>query len=250
MEHISEAITNLPLAVQEHIRNQGSTQASVDLPALRLEIVKTRRNELENCMGIPPRYRGKDLSTLNGFEREKIQALGAVSLDGSVFLSGSPGVGKTHFAVGLAWEWLKAKMWIDIRQDGYPVVYGFNYRTGDPECVPIFRSASDLYDELKSTFSGTTASTTNGVMGDYTKAVCLILDDVGAEQITDWKRSILYTLIDRRYRSMRQTIITSNLSLDEIAQKIDDRIASRLVEMGPVFSLTGEDYRITIARSA
>jgi DNA replication protein DnaC len=39
-------------------------------------------------------------------------------------------------------------------------------------------------------------------------------------------------------------VITSNLSLDEIARKIDGRIASRIAGMGRIVQFTGPDYRL------
>ena len=59
-----------------------------------------------------------------------------------------------------------------------------------------------------------------------------------------WSRQVVYTLIDRRYRSVLPTIITSNLDLDEVAERIDDTIASRIVGMGKIIFLRGTDWRL------
>jgi len=53
---------------------------------------------------------------------------------------------------------------------------------------------------------------------------------VHAEKTTEWALQTLFVIIDRRYRNMVKTIITSNLSLNEISEKIGDRIASRSEE--------------------
>ena len=84
------------------------------------------------------------------------------------------------------------------------------------------------------------------ILDEYSNAKLLIIDDIGVEKITDWSRQVFYTLIDRRYRNMKQTIITSNLYLDEISKNIDDRIVSRLIEMGKIIKLDGQDQRLKI----
>ena len=49
--------------------------------------------------------------------------------------------------------------------------------------------------------------------------------------------SELYLILNQRGENGERTIITSNLSLDAIAQKLDDRIASRLERYGTVIRL-------------
>jgi len=57
----------------------------------------------------------------------------------------------------------------------------------------------------------------------------LILDDIGACNMTDWATELLYMIIDFRYDDMRTTYYTSNFSLEELVQiSDDDRIAGRI----------------------
>jgi DNA replication protein DnaC len=74
----------------------------------------------------------------------------------------------------------------------------------------------------------------------------LILDDVGAEKFTEWSIEILYKIINERYEKKLNTIIISNLSLSELAQRVGDRITSRIAEMCEIKKITGEDKRIKI----
>jgi DNA replication protein DnaC len=78
----------------------------------------------------------------------------------------------------------------------------------------------------------------------YAGKKCLILDDLGVEKTTEWSLQTLYTIIDRRYREEKQTLITSNLTLDEIAEKVGDRIASRIAGMCKVVEIKGRDRRL------
>ncbi len=68
----------------------------------------------------------------------------------------------------------------------------------------------------------------------------IVLDDFGAEKLTDAVRQISYLLIERRDAYMLPTIITSNFSLGEIDSTIDRRISSRIAGMCKVIEMTGD----------
>jgi DNA replication protein DnaC len=74
---------------------------------------------------------------------------------------------------------------------------------------------------------------------------CLILDDLGTEKVSDWVLQSMYQIINARYVQMRQTVITSNHSLEELRSRIGDRIPSRIAEMCEVFELRGKDRRVS-----
>lgn len=78
----------------------------------------------------------------------------------------------------------------------------------------------------------------------YNPIQTLIIDDLGVERPTDWAQETLYAIIDRRYRDCRQTIFSSNYSLDELSERIGDRITSRIAEMCKVIELKGKDRRV------
>ena len=69
----------------------------------------------------------------------------------------------------------------------------------------------------------------------------LILDDIGAEKMTDFVRQSFYYLINEREQLDKKTIYTSNFSLDQL---MDGRVASRIAGMGEVVELKGKDKRI------
>ncbi len=72
----------------------------------------------------------------------------------------------------------------------------------------------------------------------------LHLDDVGAENRTDWALEQLYSIINTRYEEERSIVVTTNLKPDELADQIGPRTVSRLTEMCPdQLPLYGEDRR-------
>ena len=85
------------------------------------------------------------------------------------------------------------------------------------------------------------------IIETYSKLPVLGIDDLGVEKHTEFVIGIIYEIIDARYMNRPGgLIVTSNLSLSELAQKLgDDRITSRLAQMCKVFSLRGEkDHRV------
>ena len=55
-----------------------------------------------------------------------------------------------------------------------------------------------------------------------------VLDDLGAEKLTDFGQQSLIYLLTEREQWRRPTLVTSNLSLSEVSGRLDARIASRL----------------------
>lgn len=73
----------------------------------------------------------------------------------------------------------------------------------------------------------------------------LIIDDLGTEKASEWVSETMFKIIDKRYREVLPTIITSNLELGELSERLGDRISSRIAEMCDVIKLVGVDRRIT-----
>ena len=72
----------------------------------------------------------------------------------------------------------------------------------------------------------------------------LIIDDLGANKATEWVRQITYYIINEREQRMLPIVITSNFSLEEIAEQIDSRISSRIAGMCKSIKLSGKDRRL------
>jgi DNA replication protein DnaC len=152
----------------------------------------------------------------------------------SLFISGGSGCGKTRLAVAFMRE--------QLSEVTYEVSEGVQPRL-IKNTVPIFISVPNLFFKIKQAYSGG-EETEADIINKYTEVNFLILDDFGAEKASDWSLQILYIIIDRRYGELKKTIITSNLSLDELAARLDDRITSRIAGMCEIVKLTGKDRRL------
>lgn len=72
----------------------------------------------------------------------------------------------------------------------------------------------------------------------------LIVDDIGAERVTEWVRERIVSIINTRSANGLCTIYTSNLSLKGLADKLgDDRISSRIKGSVTEINLSGRDKR-------
>ncbi len=140
----------------------------------------------------------------------------AHTLNGWLLLMGGYGCGKTHLAAAVANEVVSLGV------------------------ASVFLTVPDLLDWLRSSFSN--ADTTFEERFDEIRNVhLLVLDDLGTQNATAWAREKLFQLIDHRYIHKLPTVITTNLNLNEI----DERIASRLQDKELVtrIQIDAADYR-------
>lgn len=165
----------------------------------------------------------------DGLEMSARQAKGlAMSclVDGSsLLLGGGTGVGKTHLAVAMVQE-LAAR-----------------------GTVAIFVPVVDLLDEIRSGYESGRADEIQRAVRD---ADCVALDDLGAHKTTEWTSERLFALFDDRYRSGRQTIVTTNacslMELEGMLGNKGGRITSRLAECAQVHIIRAQDFRARIAQ--
>jgi len=189
---------------------------------------------LEN---LPKRYEHCKFENYIGNE-EIVNELKAWKGSESVVLLGKVGTGKTHLAVSL----MKNSPLFNYERSI------FNFGRWEVEKIQekarcLFLPVVELVFKLNDVvMSGGNKSEW---IERYLSYNCLCLDDFGSEKITEAARQNLYYIIDKRYRDMKPIIITSNLTMNEI-NEYEPRIASRLVEMGKIIQISGEDYRLKL----
>lgn len=109
----------------------------------------------------------------------------------------------------------------------------------------IATNAADISNKLLGSFEK------EEIMEDLTGCDVLLLDDFGMERSTDYMMETLYNVIDGRYRKMKPTIITTNLTAKQI-QEPDGigfgRLISRIRERCICIPVTGKDRRIVNAQ--
>jgi DNA replication protein DnaC len=137
--------------------------------------------------------------------------------EGWLILLGTLGSGKTHLAAAIASAVL------------------------DQNQAAMFVSVPDLLDHLRSTFAPDSKVTYDELFETIRTAPLLILDDLGTQSSTAWAQEKLYQLFNHRYNARLPTVVTTNLSLDQL----DPRLSSRLsdAKLARVFEIYAPDYR-------
>lgn len=74
----------------------------------------------------------------------------------------------------------------------------------------------------------------------------LVVDDLGTEVTNSFVLSELLTLLNERSISEKSTVISTNLSLEEICNRYSDRVFSRLFANFEICTLSGQDIRLYI----
>lgn len=191
---------------------------------MRLKHISTNIEEYLRQAGVPPKYipcSFDNFKTGRSFEKAfNLCKDYAGDPSSSLFIYGSYGTGKTHMAVAIARELLL---------QGRKVV---------------FTSVPRLLFEIRKAFQEDTRETEAVYVEKYSSCEFLVLDDFGLEKTTEWARQTMDYIIYQRDNLLKPVVITSNLSLDEIARKIDGRIASRIAGMGRIIQFNGPDFRL------
>ena len=139
---------------------------------------------------------------------------------GNLLLSGAPGLGKTHLSAAIARE---------VSGKGWSVVYD---------------TASHVFERFEAQKFGREEG--DEVSSDVERVLncdLLILDDLGTEMTTAFVQSALYQIVNTRLMEKRSTIISTNLSPNQLAQRYSPQIASRIEGEYQVLPFVGEDIR-------
>lgn len=140
----------------------------------------------------------------------------------NLLLIGTTGTGKTHLSTAIAKT---------VIESGYEVLYD-----SAQNIVAAFEQ-----DRFKSGYG-----TGYEPKGDkYMECDLLILDDLGTEFVNQFTVSCLYNLLNTRQNKGLSTVISTNLSPEELSKKYEDRIYSRIIGSDSTILLfEGKDRRL------
>ncbi|MCM1386537.1 MAG: ATP-binding protein [Bacillus sp. (in: Bacteria)] len=109
----------------------------------------------------------------------------------------------------------------------------------------IYFSAAGLFELLsKYSFDYKNREDQKSRYTDLYQCDLLIIDDLGTELTNQFVASQLFSLLNERHMGKKATIISTNLSLEELRNRYSDRIFSRITSHYEICKLTGPDIRM------
>jgi len=139
-------------------------------------------------------------------------------IQNNLFFTGAVGRGKTHLSLAIANEILK--------------------RGG----TVIYKRIDDLLDIIREyKFNRDVDEPDKTLQLGYLKKVdLLIIDDLGAENITAFAQNQIRILIEDRNNFNKPWIINSNLNFNELQDYYGQRVTDRIIEKADIFSFESE----------
>ncbi len=142
------------------------------------------------------------------------------STDKNLFFTGGCGLGKTFLSSAIV-----------------------NRLAAEGEDV-LYISANSLFPILEALhFNRETSDENRYLVSHADDCALLVLDDLGAEFVTPFTTAELFRIINDRLLNNRKTIISTNLSLDEMRDRYSERICSRITGGYEIVGFFGEDIR-------
>jgi DNA replication protein DnaC len=173
-------------------------------------------------------YQGEDLERFKGAVKISKDFIEKFKQDyHNILFYGTVGTGKSFLSGCIASELLK---------DGVSVIYF---------------SAAGLFESLaRYTFDTKEKEALSAFYQDLYNCELLIIDDLGTEITNTFVASQLFSCLNERNLRSRSTIISTNLSLEEMRDRYSDRVFSRITSSYTICKLTGKDIRMIKKRAS
>ncbi|MDO5574684.1 MAG: ATP-binding protein [bacterium] len=140
----------------------------------------------------------------------------------NLFFYGNVGVGKTFLTNCIAKELLES---------GHSVIYFTAFQLFDALAKKTFRSY-DVSEEI------------NNVYEHIFNCDLLIIDDLGTETTNSFVSSQLFLILNERNLRKKSTIISTNLSLENLSRQYSERTFSRISGYYQLYKFDVEDIRL------
>lgn len=144
--------------------------------------------------------------------------------------------------------WLRSPAWAVVVQGEYGVGktglgIGLLRLAAEHQVVGLFVKAPDLLARVRATYGKNADATELEVLESLRTVPLLMLDDIGAEQETDWATSMLFQILDSRHDNARKTIVTTNLDIPALAMHLGERTFHRFEEDAMFQTVQGPNLR-------
>lgn len=167
-------------------------------------------------------YQGEDLKRFQNTVNECRKFIETFDSDyHNLFFYGTVGTGKSFLSGCIARE---------LIESGHSVIYF---------------SAAGLFETLsRNMFDYKNKENAQNFHEDLHSCDLLIIDDLGTEYTNNVTVSVFFSLLNQRHLGKRSTVISTNLSLEDLRNRYSDRVFSRITNQYTICKFTGPDIRM------
>jgi len=189
-----------------------------------------RRRQLEQA-DIPRRFIGRTFENFEAGTPEQAAAL-AICRDyaeswpdqaksgAGLVLSGKPGTGKSHLAGAIIQAVMSPKHWAR------------------------YVTCGDLVRAVRGAWRKDSEKSESDVLSMFGEEIdLLVIDEIGVQYGTEGEQTVIFDVLDRRYREMRPFILLTNEGKAGLSRYIGDRIFDRLRETSRWVSFDWPSHR-------
>lgn len=202
----------------------------------RAQLERERLDGMIRASGIPERVKGCTFTNFNATTDAQKFAMDvamefAENFDAryktgdSLIFAGRPGTGKGHLAAAIMNRLM-------------------------PDSLPVYTTCLDMIRSVRETWRKDSKYSETQVLNELEGAALLIIDEIGVQYGTDGEQTIIFDVLDRRYRQMRPTIFITNQDKAGFKAFIGDRAYDRLTQVAKWVPFDWGSYRPTARKEA
>lgn len=197
---------------------------------------RDRLNTMLRESGIPERVKGCTFANFNATtDAQKFAMQAAMEFaetfkdraksGDSLIFAGRPGTGKGHLAAAIMNRLM-------------------------PDHLPVYTTCLDMIRSVRETWRKDSKHSESQVLDELQSVSLLIIDEIGVQYGTDGEQTIIFDVLDRRYRQMCPTIFITNQDKAGFKAFIGERAYDRLTQVAKWVPFDWNSYRPTARREA
>lgn len=166
---------------------------------------------------IPPRFVGRSFDNFIAESPSQLKALEVSKRYAELFdenakrgagliFSGLPGTGKSHLAAAVM-------------------------QTIMPKHQALYMTCMGMIRAIRGTWRRESETSESEMLSRFGSVPLLVLDEVGVQYGTDGEQTIIFEVMDRRYRDMQPTILLTNQNAKGFTEFVGERVYDRLREV-------------------
>lgn len=200
------------------------------------QLQRERLDSMLRASGIPERVKGCSFSNFKASTNDQKSAMQSamefadsfaarLKTGDSLIFAGPPGTGKGHLAAAVMNKLI-------------------------PDYLPIYTTCLDMIRAVRETWRKESKHSESQVLQEFEDAALLIIDEIGVQYGTDGEQTIIFDVLDRRYRQMRPTIFITNQDKAGFKSFIGERAYDRLTQTAKWIPFDWSSYRATARRES